>query len=248
MDTYNENDKMMKPHHRFKTMLVGILIVTFGLLYMLRNMYVIDNHTWRMIFSWPMLLVVLGVVNLADRKISWGLLLLAIGSIFLADRYYDLHYNLFSFFWPVVIIVVGIGMIFSKTFYARHFRRHRHCYSRTNNEIIEGDYLDEAAIFGGSERVIHSNDFRGGKIVSIFGGSKIDLTQCHLAAGDNIIEMTAIFGGSTLIVPNDWNVKVEMFNAFGGFADKRRNMNVDFNKTLIIKGAAIFGGGELKSY
>lgn len=247
MDTYNENDKLIKPNHRFKTMLVGIMIVTFGLLFMLRNMNVIDNNTWRVVFSWPMLLVALGVVNLADRKYSWGLLLLGIGSIFLADRYYDLHYNLFSFFWPVIIIVIGIGMIFSKTFYTKTFKHHRHFHPLTR-ETLEGDYLDEAAIFGGSERVIHSTDFRGGKIVSIFGGSKIDLTQCQLASGDNIIEMTAIFGGSTLIVPNDWNVKVEMFNAFGGFADKRRNMNVDFNKTLIIKGAAIFGGGELKSY
>ncbi|HPG34413.1 MAG TPA: LiaF-related protein, partial [Lentimicrobium sp.] len=81
-----------------------------------------------------------------------------------------------------------------------------------------------------------------------FGGTKLDLTQCQLAPGNNYLEMIAIFGGSTLIVPNDWNVKVESFNAFGGFADKRRNLNIDISKTLVIKGATVFGGGELKSY
>jgi len=243
MENIHEKNKMMNPHHQFRTMLVGVLIVTFGLLYMLRNMEVIDNSTWHMIYSWPMLLVVLGVVNLAEHKFSWGLLLLAVGTAFLADRYYDLPYNLFTFFWPALIIIIGIGLIFSNSFSALKFKRQR-------PDVItgEGDYIDEAAIFGGSERNIHSENFRGGKIVSIFGGSKIDLTQCQLAPGTNIIEMIAIFGGSTLVVPNDWNVKVDSFNAFGGFADKRRNTNIDYNKTLIIKGATIFGGGELKSY
>ncbi|KAF0194927.1 MAG: hypothetical protein FD166_3167 [Bacteroidetes bacterium] len=243
MDPLNENNKMMKPQHRLKTMVVGVLVVTFGLLYMLHNMYVIDQQTWRIIFSWPMLLVALGVVNLAERKYSWGLLLLAVGSAFLADRYYDLPFNLFTFFWPAIIIIIGIGLIFSNTCTKFRFRKNRPDFSNT-----DGDFIDETAVFGGSERAIHSTNFRGGKIVCVFGGSKIDLTQCQLAPGRNEIEMTAIFGGTTLIVPNDWNIKVEVFNAFGGFTDKRRNLNVDYNKTLVIRGAAIFGGGELKSY
>jgi predicted membrane protein len=243
METFDENNKLMKPHHKFKTMLVGIMVVTFGLLYMLRNMYVIDMDTWRVIFSWPMLLVALGIINLAERKFSWGFILLAVGSVFLLDRYFHLPYNLFTFFWPVLIIAIGLGMIFTNSFRAFRIRRNRPDFISS-----DGDMINDQAIFGGSERAIHSNNFRGGEIVAIFGGTKTDLTQCQLSPGINILELTAIFGGTTLIVPNDWNVKVEMTNIFGGFSDKRRNMNVDFNKTLIIKGAAIFGGGELKSY
>ncbi|MBK9356809.1 MAG: hypothetical protein IPN08_05365 [Bacteroidales bacterium] len=243
MDTYNENNKMMKPQHRFKTMVVGVLVVAFGLLFMMHNMDLIDRHTWRMIFSWPMLLVALGVINLAEHKYSWGLILLSIGGVFLIDRYYDLPYNIFTFFWPVLIIAIGLGLIFTNSFRSFRIRRHKPDYVSS-----DGDLIDESAIFGGSERTIHSLNFRGGEIISIFGGSKIDLTQCQLSPGRNEIEMTAIFGGSTLIVPNDWNIKVEMFNAFGGFADKRKNVMVDYNKTLVIRGAAIFGGGELKSY
>ncbi len=245
METYhdNENNKVMKPHHQLKTMLVGVLVVTFGLLFMMHNMGLIDRSVWRIIFSWPMLLVALGVVNLAEQKFSWGLILLSVGGVFLIDRYYDLPYNIFTFFWPVLIIAIGLGMIFTNSFRAFRIRRNRPDFISP-----DGDQLNEQAIFGGSERAIHSNNFRGGEIVAIFGGTKTDLTQCQLAPGDNVLELTAIFGGTTLIVPNDWNVKVEMTNIFGGFSDKRRNMNVDFNKTLIIKGAAIFGGGELKSY
>lgn len=243
METYDENNKIKKQHNSFRTMLVGLMIVAFGLLYMLRNMEVIDHSTWRMIFSWPMLLVALGLVNISEKKYGWGLLLLAVGVVFLFDRYYDLPYNLFTFFWPVIIIIIGISLIFSNAFSSIAFRR-----GRPDVSTQEGDYIDEAAIFGGSERTIHSQNFRGGKIVSIFGGTKIDLTQCQLSPEINVIEVIAVFGGSTLIVPNDWNVKVESFNAFGGFADKRKNLNIDHGKMLIIKGAIIFGGSELKSY
>lgn len=240
METFDITEKPKPPHPAFKTMLVGILIVTFGLLFMLHNMNVIEQHTWRIIFSWPMLLVAVGVVNLAERKYSWGAMLIIIGGLFLFNRYYGLPYNLFSFLWPVVIIIVGLTLIFSNTF---KFNRHR-----PDSVSSDGDFIDETAIFSGSERTIHSKNFRGGKVVSIFGGSKIDLTQCQLQPGENSIEMVAIFGGTTLLVPNDWNVKVEISNVFGGFADKRNNLNVDFNKTLYLRGVTIFGGGELKSF
>jgi len=60
--------------------------------------------------------------------------------------------------------------------------------------------------------------------------------------------MVALFGGSSLIVPSDWNVKVEVFNIFGGYVDRRMSNQVDYNKTLVIKGVTIFGGGDVKSF
>lgn len=246
METFNHHDHNFMKHgrrSRSKTMLVGLLIIAFGLLYMMRNIGMINDSTWHIIFSWPMLLVALGAVNFAERKFGWGLILLSVGGVFLIDRYYDLPYNVFTFFWPVLIIAIGLGIIFSGSCKMLRIKRHKPDVSSA-----DGDTINEAAIFGGSERAIHSQNFRGGEIVAIFGGTKTDLTQCQLAPGDNVLEITAIFGGTTLIVPNDWNVKVETNNVFGGYTDKRRNTNVDFNKTLIIRGTSVFGGGELKSY
>ena len=85
-------------------------------------------------------------------------------------------------------------------------------------------------------------------MIAVFGGSKIDLSRCTLAQGEPMIEMVAVFGGTNLTVPPDWNIKVEVFNIFGGYGDKRVRGQVDFNKTLLVKGVAIFGGGEIKSY
>ncbi len=247
MENLNKQEKPahLYKHNPQKTMLTGLLVVLFGLLYMMHNMQLISPRLWHVIFSWPMLLVAIGLVNLFDRKPLWGMLMIVIGGAFLVDRYYDLPFNLFTFFWPVLIIFIGIVLILSNSNQGIIARLKNW---RDKTLVSNGDLIDDASVFGGGERIFHSLNFKGGEIVAIFGGSKIDLTQSTLAPGENKLEIVAIFGGTTLIVPNDWNIRVEAVNIFGGFTDKRRNLQVDHNKTLVISGIAIFGGGELKSY
>ncbi len=235
-----EKEKMTRGNwtRSAETTTTGLLIIAFGVLYMLKNMQVLDPGVWRIIFSWPMLLVAVGVVNFAGRHYSWGTLLVITGLIFLQLRIGG--YNILGLFWPVLIILLGVAVIFSHSAIVKRIKR---------AQVSSGnDFFEEVDVFGGGERVVQSDQFRGGRVVSVFGGSKIDLTRCTLSPHDNIIEMVAIFGGSTLLVPSDWNVKLEVFNIFGGFSDKRSNINIDTSKTLVIKGVAIFGGGELKSY
>ncbi len=56
---------------------------------------------------------------------------------------------------------------------------------------------------------------------------------------------------STIIVPDDWNVKIEVVPVLGGFGDSRKlnpGRTIDTTRQLVIKGAVVFGGGEVKSY
>ncbi len=60
-----------------------------------------------------------------------------------------------------------------------------------------------------------------------------------------------MFGGTTIVVPNDWNVVMNVTSIFGGFSNKSikdPNVPIDLTKHLIIKGLVVFGGGELKTY
>jgi predicted membrane protein len=96
-----------------------------------------------------------------------------------------------------------------------------------------------------------SRNFKGGKITAIFGGIELDLTKAGLAPGVSELELACIFGGATLIVPDDWYITIEVTPILGGFSDSRKLMpgrSVDLSKHLVIKGAVIFGGGEIKSY
>ena len=91
--------------------------------------------------------------------------------------------------------------------------------------------------------------FKGGKVSNIFGGTEIDLTQATLAEGRNELIIECIFGGVTLIVPSDWKVVLNMSSIMGGFSDKRMYIKESSDsRILIVKGTAIFGGGEVKSY
>jgi predicted membrane protein len=118
-------------------------------------------------------------------------------------------------------------------------------------EESDQDKIDDVAIFGGGKRILHSDNFKGGTITAIFGGSEVDLSNCKLAMGENVIDVMAIFGGMTILVPSDWKIIVNVFPLFGGFSVKgRKDPNVDYDpaKALIIKGVVIFGGGEIKIY
>jgi predicted membrane protein len=222
-------------------LLLGIILVLLGVAVMAE---IFDAVPWRMrniIFSWQMILIVLGVIFISgnDNK-STGYILLGIGAFFILPRFFDVPHYWRSLFWPSLLILVGLLILFGRT------RR-----SQVTREKSEGDdLLDDVDIFGGSEKVLHSQNFKGGKISNIFGGSKYDMRQAKLAEGTNILEVSMIFGGSKFIVPEDWDVKMEVTTIFGGFSDKRHRSIVvpDANRKLIIRGEAIFGGGELTNF
>ena len=222
-----------------KSLTFGLLVLGLGLVWLLHNFGMIGDRTWEIIFSWQMLLIAIGVINVSNdssRGIGW--ILIAIGGFFMVSDIYNLPMSFEHVFWPALLIMIGLVLIFGSS---RIFRRRDFTISKGE------DFIEEVSIFSGRERIVNSLAFRGGKIVSVFGGSKIDLTKAELAQGNVEIEIVSIFGGSTLIIPSDWNVKLEVFNIFGGYGDKRIRGQVDFNKTVLVKGVALFGGGELKS-
>ena len=236
----NENVTVTHGKKR-KSLVFGLLVTGLGLAWLMHNFGIMGDRTWDVIFSWQMLLIAIGVINISnDSRHGFGWILIAIGGFFLVSDFYDLPLSFRHVFWPALLILIGLVLIFGSGRLFHHRRSH---------VISKGeDFIEELAVFGGGDRIVNSKAFRGGKIVSIFGGSKIDLTKVELAEGSVDIEIVSVFGGSTLLVPTDWNIKLEVFNIFGGYSDKRVRGQVDFNKTITVRGVAIFGGGEIKSY
>lgn len=117
-----------------------------------------------------------------------------------------------------------------------------------SSSTIKDGVIEELCIFGGVKKRIEMQDLQGGKLINVFGGMELDLTQCKLAPGHHTIELVCIFGGAVLIIPTDWKVKIEMVSVFGGFSDKTlQEVQPNAETTIRIKGVAIFGGGELKN-
>lgn len=116
-------------------------------------------------------------------------------------------------------------------------------YSGTAN-----DYIDSTSIFGGGKHYIVSQNFKGGDVVNIMGGSTINLMRADLR-GPATLEVVQLFGGTTIIAPAHWIIKSEMASIFGDIEDKRFHTPAvpDHSKILYIKGTSLFGGITIKS-
>jgi len=220
----------------------GILLILFGGALILNNLDLISNDLHHIIFSWPMLLIALGsLFAFAKNDRTTGYSLILIGGVFMLPRLFDWQFDLYQFFWPVLLIILGIIVI----------RKRNSCpQNMCNRSEKSTDYINELNIFGGGERIINTKNFKGGNITCMFGGGEVDLSYAELAEGTNTIELFAMFGGSVIIVPPDWDVKVNVSAVLGGVSDKRvptPNYIVEPKKELIIKGFVALGGCEIKS-
>ncbi len=223
---------------------IGIILIFIGFILVVRNTGFLPDYFSDIFFSWQMLLVAIGaIITIGSGTRGPGLVLMAVGGFFLLPEIFDITYRPYRLFWPAIFIIIGV-IVLTNSRWFRHERWH-------SEGISSSDYIDIVNIFGGGERRISSQNFSGGKITAIFGGSEIDLTGAGLAPGDVIIELSCIFGGTSIIVPSDWNVVIDVTPILGGFSDSRKMVPgriVDPSKTLVLKGTVIFGGGEIKSY
>ncbi len=241
---------MNKPSRRGETsnrFIIGILLIIAGLILIVKKSTVLpeplDHFIDDIIFSWQMLLVVIGIIVLAgsDNKTP-GIIMIAVGGFFMIPELFTDFFRSFNFFWPALFIVIGIVLLLNS----------KRLVKRLDfSESSKADYIDYVNIFSGAERQLITDNFKGGKITSIFGGGEVDLTRSSLAPGDNAIEITCIFGGTTIIVPDSWNIIINVTPILGGFSDSRKlrgDVIKDNTRSLTIKGTVIFGGGEVKSY
>lgn len=225
-------------------LILAVLLIGAGVLLLFYNFNMLPGFVYRTIFSWPMLLVVIGVIQISKQpNKTFGLILIAVGAFFLIPRAFpEYSFSFGQIFWPAVFLGIGLLILFKGSSGPRSWKKEAE---------HSADILDEVNIFGGSEKRMTTRNFRGGETVSIFGGSVYDFTDCELAEGKNVLEVVNIFGGSKFIIPSHWNVHVEVVSIFGGFSDKRKTGSgiPDFRaRELYIKGVAIFGGGEIKSF
>lgn len=219
-------------------LLIGLVLIFFGAVFFLDNFAIIPFHIPFYFHRWQWIFVIIGIILLftSDNK-TGGIVLTSLGLVMLFG---------FRIIWPFLLIGIGI-----------HFLLKRNSpFSRSSVHNGSGgvsgsqDYIDDVSIFGGGTKIIQSSNFKGGRITAIFGGSEINFKQCILSDGRSVLDIVAIFGGTTLIIPPDWRVVLDVVPIFGGFSDNRiKDPNLVYrdDKTLVVKGFVLFGGGEIKT-
>jgi len=230
----------MREHkHSGKNVWLGVVLVSIGGYFLLRNFDLIPDFIPYYFFGWQSIFVLIGGTMLATGRKSGAIFLLIGGISLLSEVFYWPHISLRDW-WPLILVAIGISIL---------MKRRHHGLNRDPINLDE-DYIDEVSIFGGTKKKISAQNFKGGKITTVFGGSELNLLDAQLSNEENIIDIFCMFGGSALLVPADWTVVVESFIIFGEYADKRplmSNVSQDPTKVLRIKGFVMFGGGEIKS-
>jgi Domain of unknown function (DUF5668) len=223
---------------------LGLVIVLVGVGLLLDNMGIVEfRNVWQ---YWPVFMIAYGVSRILTCKqtssLIWGGAVAMIGALFLLHNL-DIFPFSFDFIWPLLIIAVGLSML------ARSIDRRRYLDGvPPSTDATAGSNeseLNVVAILSGSRGVINTQDFRGGEAVAVFGGVRLDLRPAGIAIDKAVLDITAIFGGVELRVPEPWSVETKGVGIFGGFDDKtlhpKRDPNVK-TPVLTITGTAIFGG------
>lgn len=210
----------------------GILVVLAGVLFLLSNLGIaaLDGlfATW-----WPSLLVVLGVVILINNLRAWvfPLLLVGFGVLLQLNNLDIINVNVWQILWPVAIIAVGVSII----------------VDRFKGKTTIGDSRHSVtALFGGSEERNNSQDYQGGKISAVFGGTSLDLRKAVIKK-DAVIEVFAICGGAEIFVPEGVVVHKKLTHILGGTEDKTAAPSAKDAPVLHIVGTLVMGGIELKN-
>lgn len=245
--TPNRPEPSTTRNNRSGGMIAGLIVVAVGVIILAREAGV---YFPRWIFSWEMILIVLGLfVGFKHnfRNMTW-LVLVFIGGAFMIDDIFP-YTDLSDYIIPVVIIIIGLAIVFKA---GKKKSDWKSWEMRNSTQNFEDDFIDSTVVFGGVKKNVISKNFRGGDATTIFGGTDINLMQADVD-GKVVMDLTQIFGGTKLIVPPNWKVQTEDVVAiFGGVEDKRPLLSdpstVNSNKVLVLKGTCLFGGIDIKSY
>ena len=223
-------------------MITGVILVLVGLAFLLDHMGIISiGNPFRF---WPSLIFLVGFLNFISSRRAWGTLLMFAAVILQLNELGKIHFG-WAQLWPTALIAMGIFVMW------RSLERKK-IIASTSTEGDPRTTLNEAVVFGGLERRMTSQDFQGGDVTAIFGGVELDLTEASIQAKEATLAITAIFGGVELRVPPNWQVAFRGAPIFGGIEDKTRTARVadpsnSDLKVLVITGAVIFGGLEIKN-
>jgi hypothetical protein len=169
-----------------------------------------------------------------------GLFLILLGVVFLMATLGKICWGDIWRYWPIVLILLGLSIVFRKNPVplpgsGRAGAASAEASVRVNN------------ILAGTDRRINSQEFKGGDVANILGGTKIDLLEAKLAPGDWLLTVSTVLGGVELLVPRDWRIEIHPTSMLGGVDDHTRQNPQSGGSKLIIKASALLGGIEIKN-
>ncbi len=110
------------------------------------------------------------------------------------------------------------------------------------------DYVNSTVVFGEIKNTVISKDFKGGRIASLFGATKLDFTNADIN-GVVVLDISQAFSETKIRVPRDWRVEADQTLLLATIEDKRIDVaqNINASKVLILTGTSLFGVISIKN-
>lgn len=218
----------------------GLVLVVVGVIFAL-NALSITNIDVFFDGWWTLFIIIPCVVGIFTSNEKTGNLIGAlIGAVLLlaSQNIIDLS-KIWKAIIPVIIVIIGLKMIFGDIFSVK---------KKKKMDIIKNEDTNASefcATFSGQEVNFDNQIFKSTTLTAVFGGVECDLTGAVIES-DALVNVTAIFGGVDITVPDNVNIKITSNSIFGGVSNKAKRKFIEGRPTIYINASCIFGGADIK--
>lgn len=223
---------------KISNILWGLVFIVVGVIFGLNALNITDINIF---FDgwWTLFIIVPCFIGLfKDEDKSSNLIGLVIGICLLLGCIDIIEFALiWKLMVPAILVMIGLSFIFKDTLNSK--------IKKEIKKLNKTEQKEYCSCFSGQTIDFNNEEFAGCTISAIFGGAKCDLKNA-IIKNDVVINATSIFGGITIYVPENVNVKISATSIFGGVSDERKNKTKNNEYTIYINTTSMFGGIEIK--
>ena len=224
--------------NKISNSLWGLVLILLGLIIGLNALDITDINIF---FDgwWTLFIIVPCFIGLFKNESKTGNIIgLIIGILLLLGSQNIIN---FALIWkltiPIILIIIGLSFIFKDAFNKK--------VKQEIKKLNRNDEEEYCATFSSQELDFTDEEFKGCNLTAVFGGVECNLKDAIIKE-NVVINTSAIFGGITIYVPKDVNIKISSTPIFGGVSDDRKVKTKNAKHTIYIKATSIFGGVEIK--
>ena len=151
-----------------------------------------------------------------NAHVWWGIILVVLGVLMLLDKLDVMNFSeIFRTYWPLFLVGFGVWIIFRRS--QSRVDQYVPLVGVAGNRTVSSgaDMLSESTVFGDVTINVHSSDFKGGDVSTVFGRCLVDLTGANAGAGEYFLKVQTVLGRVQILVPASMAVMAKADTVLG---------------------------------
>ena len=222
---------------KYKNIVYGIMLILLGIIIALISLDIIHTNFF---FKgwWTLVIIIPSIIGLLfeDDKLG-NIISLIIGILLLLGVRNIIDYKiLLKLFVPILLVTVGLSLILKNILESK-----KTLQIKELNKVKDNTKDIFATLSNENKKII--GEFKGISIDAVFSSVELDLREAEIKK-DQVINVSAIFSGVTILTNNNIKVIVKSDSLFGGVSNHIEEK--DEAQAIYINASCLFGGVEIK--